>query len=74
VNAVIDCYSIKEPSTPTNSFMFDLKTAKRPSKSLIDGPRTEYLALSLSGGILEKVCHRLQDFPGKRFIRYGPGQ
>src|SRR5580692_330742 len=30
--------------------------------------------MSLSGGLLEKVCHRLQDFPRKGLIRNGAGQ
>src|SRR5579863_2041599 len=29
---------------------------------------------SLSVGMLEKICHRLQDFPRKSLIRYGAGQ
>src|SRR5580692_2617000 len=29
---------------------------------------------SLSVGMLENICHRLQDFPRKRIIRYGAGQ
>src|SRR5579864_5363199 len=29
---------------------------------------------SLSVGMLEKICHRFQDFPRKRLIRYGAGQ
>src|ERR1700685_3170750 len=30
--------------------------------------------MPLSGGMLENVCHRLQDFPRKRLIRYGAGK
>jgi hypothetical protein len=30
--------------------------------------------LSSSFGTLEKVCHRLQDFPRKCLIRYGAGE
>src|SRR5579863_4933658 len=30
--------------------------------------------MSLSGWLLEKVCHRLQDFVRERLIRYGAGQ
>ena len=33
-----------------------------------------FCVMSLSGGMLEKVCHRLQDLPRKRVIRYGAGQ
>ena len=34
----------------------------------------EDLGKSLSVGMLENICHRLQDFPRKRLIRYGAGQ
>src|ERR1700759_2154087 len=30
--------------------------------------------MSRSGGLLEKVCHRLQDFPRKSLIRNSAGQ
>src|SRR5258707_570873 len=30
--------------------------------------------MSFLGGMLEKVCYRLQDFPRKCLIRYGAGQ
>src|SRR5258708_19278243 len=35
---------------------------------------TEDLAISLSGWMLQKVCHRVQDFARKVFVRYCAGQ
>src|ERR1700691_5541807 len=63
-------YAIAEGvSSPVSNYSLMAAEGKSDREKL-----TEDFAMSLSGGMLEKICHRFQDFPRKRLIRNGTGQ